>query len=209
MRAGTARSIVLMAILARATAAAEPLTVRVVDVLGRPVPDAVVHADAPAAAAAVAPEARGDTEITQLDKRFVPFVQAVAAGSAVRFTNRDSINHHVYSFSAPKQFSLKLRRNADDAPAVRFERPGVVVLGCNIHDWMLGYLVVLDTPVFGVTDASGSAVLALPAEAPQALQVWHPRIDGAPLRIDIEAEGDVAVLRVPRLGPDPRPKSHY
>jgi plastocyanin len=127
----------------------------------------------------------------QVDKEFVPMVVPVQAGGAVSFPNRDNIRHHVYSFSAPKTFELKLYSGVPSKPVV-FDKPGVITLGCNIHDWMVGYIFVADTPWFAKTGADGTASIDAPA-GEYTVRVWHPwssaiaeqkvRADAAPARL--------------------------
>jgi plastocyanin len=119
----------------------------------------------------------GRAEMQQIDFEFVPHVKAIRVGTSVDFPNRDNARHHVYSFSAPKRFELPLYAGTS-APSVVFDRPGVVVLGCNIHDWMIGYLYVSESPYFAQTGADGVAHLTgLPAGA-YRVQVWHPLLEG-------------------------------
>lgn len=148
---------------------AEPVSVRVIDAQGRPVAGAVLSV-ASQAQRKPAPVAIMD----QLDKQFVPAVLAVATGTAVSFPNSDDIRHQVYSFSPAKRFELRLYEGTPSAP-VGFDHPGLVVLGCNIHDWMLGYIYVTDDPWFGVSDAQGLINLDAPAgQYPATL--WHPAL---------------------------------
>jgi hypothetical protein len=94
-------------------------------------------------------------------------------GSRVRFPNHDSVRHQVYSFSAAKKFELPLY-SGGAAPTVAFDTPGVVALGCNIHDWMVGYVYVSETPYFAKTDKDGTALLKdLPA-GDYNVRVWQP-----------------------------------
>ena len=144
----------------------------VVDEQGRPVPGAVVFLDSPQASKVVRPMAQVD--MAQQNKRFVPDVLLVTRGTPVAFPNRDTVRHHVYSFSPTKRFELKLYVGTPAQPVV-FDQPGVAVLGCNIHDQMSAHVVVVDTPVFAKTDASGVARLDLPAGDHQ-LKTWHPRM---------------------------------
>ncbi|WP_423836359.1 methylamine utilization protein [Stutzerimonas stutzeri] len=142
---------------------------RVIDAQGRPVAGAVLSV-AGQAQRKPAPVAIMD----QLDKQFVPAVLAVATGTAVSFPNSDDIRHQVYSFSPAKRFELRLYEGTPSAP-VGFDQPGLVVLGCNIHDWMLGYIYVSDDPWFGVSDAQGLINLDAPAgQYPATL--WHPAL---------------------------------
>ena len=109
----------------------------------------------------------------QLDKEFVPRVKPVFVGSRVRFPNHDSVRHQVYSFSPAKKFDLPLY-SGGAAPTVVFDVPGVVALGCNIHDWMVGYIYVSETPYFAATAKDGTALIKdLPA-GDYNVRVWQP-----------------------------------
>lgn len=117
--------------------------------------------------------------IDQVDKEFVNHVTAVRTGTAVSFPNRDQIRHHVYSFSPSKQFDIPLYKGTPAKP-VRFDKPGVVVLGCNIHDWMSAYIFVSDTPYFAVSDKKGNATIRNIPAGNYRVEVWHPRLKGKP-----------------------------
>jgi plastocyanin len=138
--------------------------------------DAVVSAQRLDAAVPV-PAGRGimDQRLSQ----FAPGVLPITVGSLVVFPNSDNIRHQVYSFSPAKVFDLPLYAGTPAAP-LRFDTPGVVVIGCNIHDWMIGYIVVLDTPYFAKTDGTGAAALSLPPGR-YRLRIWHPRLSGPPV----------------------------
>lgn len=140
---------------------------------GKPATDAVVSLHSPAAVAATR---AGRAVIDQRDIQFVPRVTVVPVGTTVRFPNSDNVRHQVYSFSPAKRFELPLYAGRAAAPVV-FSTPGVVELGCNIHDWMLAYVVVVDTPYAGVADARGNSRIEAPA-GPYTLRVWHPRLAG-------------------------------
>lgn len=117
--------------------------------------------------------------VEQHDREFVPYVSVIQTGTAVAFPNRDAILHHVYSFSPAKTFEFKLYTGKSPGE-VKFDKPGVVTLGCNIHDWMIGYILVVSTPYFARSDASGAARLRdLPAGAYE-LRVWHPNQRATP-----------------------------
>ncbi len=111
--------------------------------------------------------------IDQVQKQFTPYVSVIQTGSKVSFPNKDNIRHHVYSFSPAKPFELKLYSGTPSQPVV-FDKAGTVVLGCNIHDWMLAYVLVVDTPFFAVSGKDGVVALnELPAAA-YRVQIWHP-----------------------------------
>lgn len=109
--------------------------------------------------------------MSQKDREFTPRILVVPKNAKVEFPNADSIMHHVYSFSDAKTFELKLYKEHPKAPLV-FEQTGVVELGCNIHDWMLGYIVVVDSAIFAITDAAGKVDLTA-ATGEYTLNVWH------------------------------------
>lgn len=148
---------------------AQPMTVRILDAQGQPVAGAVFSL---AGERAVKPV--GVAVMDQIDKQFSPAVLAVATGTAVSFPNRDDIRHQVYSFSPAKRFELRLYEGTPSEPVI-FDRPGLVVLGCNIHDWMLGYVYITDDPWFAVSDEQGRIQLDMPAgQYPSTL--WHPAL---------------------------------
>src|SRR5688572_1452713 len=90
----------------------------------------------------------------QVDLAFVPDVLVVPLNSTVQFPNSDAVSHQVYSFSSARRFQLPLYRGKP-YPPVSFDQPGVITLGCNIHDNMLAYIVVTRANYFGRTDANG------------------------------------------------------
>ena len=140
------------------------------DQQGNPVADVVVMA--PSVPMVVPP--LEITVVDQVNKQFLPKVQTIQAGTKVSFPNSDAIRHHVYSFSKAKPFEIKLYSGVPSEPVV-FETPGIVVLGCNIHDSMVGYIVVADQHFIAKTDANGE--VQLPEKA-QTLVLWHPRLQG-------------------------------
>jgi len=150
---------------------AAPLNVRVVDASGRPVRDAVVTLY-PAGAARPA-HAGGRYVVAQQNLQFRPFLTVVPVGADVSFPNLDPTKHHVYSFSAAKKFELKLFAK-DQSRTVHFDKPGVVALGCNIHDQMSAFIFVTDTGWTARTNAQGIATFADAPNAPTRVVVWHP-----------------------------------
>ena len=105
--------------------------------------------------------------------QFHPFVLVVPLGAKVSFPNLDPTRHHVYSFSPAKKFELKLFAK-DQSRSVVFDRPGVVALGCNIHDAMTAFIFVSDTQFAAKTGANGIAQFANAPSAPGKVSVWHP-----------------------------------
>ncbi|MBE8591402.1 methylamine utilization protein [Pseudomonas sp. MAFF 301449] len=170
--ARTLPSISLMLMLAgSASAATLDLSFKQAD--GSPVADAIVTLQGPPAASAGVLKANMD----QRDQRFAPHVLAVHTGTQVRFPNSDNIRHQVYSFSTAKRFELRLYEGTPAEPLL-FDKPGVVVLGCNIHDWMLGYIYVTDDPHFGVSNAQGQVRLEQLAPGDYHATLWHPQLAG-------------------------------
>ena len=160
------------AIALSATAQGADLDVQVRAADGAPVPGAVVSVHL-AGRATPRPRAGGTYMVDQQDIQFHPFVTAVPVGASVMFMNHDPVRHHVYSFSPAKKFELKLASKQQNQ-SVLFDKPGIVPLGCNIHDRMIAYLDVVDTPWAKTADANGHVVLHdIPAGA-VTISVWHP-----------------------------------
>ena len=176
MRTQFSAGIALILACAAAARAAE-LKVTVKDHKGKGVADAVILAVPvdPRNAQRVRPQ---PDAVDQVDKEFVPYVKPILVGSTVRFPNSDNIRHQVYSFSPVKKFELPLY-GGTDAPPVVFEKPGVVILGCNIHDWMIGYIYVSETPFFAKTGALGTAAITDLPPGEYTVRIWHPSMDRA------------------------------
>lgn len=157
---------------------------RLQDQHGHALANAVVTLDA---AAPATTETDDVVVVEQRGQQFNPRVTVISPGAAVRFPNRDLTQHHVYSFSAAKVFEIALY--GGDAPApITFETTGIVSLGCNIHDWMLGYVYVSPDPYFGVTDEFGHVRLPINLTATDTLTIWHPGIEGSkPLLLSASA----------------------
>jgi plastocyanin len=155
------------------------LSVAVVDGRGGAVSDAVVYATPLGGARG---SGKRSAVIDQMNQQFVPYVSAVQVGTAVTFPNHDNIRHHVYSFSPAKKFELPLYAGIPAEPVV-FDKEGIVTLGCNIHDWMLAYVVVLATPYFQITRDEGRVSLKnLPAGS-YRVEVWQPRMKASPEKV--------------------------
>lgn len=108
----------------------------------------------------------------QVNKQFLPTVLVINKGEKVLFPNSDNIRHHVYSFSKPKPFEIKLYKGHSTQP-ILFERSGIVVLGCNIHDSMVGYIYVNDGKEIFLTNELGEVLLA---DKPTNIDVWHANL---------------------------------
>ena len=159
-----------LALLGSAALQAAPVEVMALGSDGKPLPETVVFLESNEAKAAAKPA--GVTEMQQIERRFVPRVLVVVPGTEVRFPNRDKVRHHVYSLSPTKTFELKLYAGTPANP-VLFDKPGVAVLGCNIHDNMVGWVVVVETPYHAVAPATGLAKLPDVPPGRYRLRVWH------------------------------------
>jgi plastocyanin len=113
--------------------------------------------------------------IDQIDKEFINHVTPIQVGTAINFPNHDQIRHHIYSLSAAKNFEIPLYKGLPAKPII-FDQAGIVVLGCNIHDQMLAYIVVLDSPYFAASNEQGLASLTLPV-GDYELKFWHRDAD--------------------------------
>jgi hypothetical protein len=145
--------------------------------------------------------------VSQQNLQFHPFLTIVPVGADVSFPNLDPTKHHVYSFSPAKRFELKLFAR-DQSRTVRFDRAGVVALGCNIHDAMSAFIVVTDSAWTARTNAQGIAAFGNAPNAPGRVTVWHPflRAPGGTLQQAIAPTQRSANFMV-RLRPPPVPMS--
>jgi plastocyanin len=198
-----AAALALIAGLGATAAAAATLLIRVQLPDGQALPGAVITArplDSPARHTAPV-----RAVMDQINRAFAPDLLVIPVGSTVEFPNTDSVSHQIYSFSPAKRFQLPLYRGKP-YPPVHFEQPGVVTLGCNIHDDMLAYLVVTDAPFFGRTDGAG----VWSADVPRSryrVTVWHPRLRDSESDLERDltvGEGDRAELTL-RLTKAPQP----
>lgn len=168
-------SLALFGCLAAGPVHAGTVAVHVVDTAGNPVPDAVVTIR-PAAGIPAGPiRFPWGTSMVQKDIAFNPHVLIVPVGATVAFPNADKVRHHVYSFSKPAKFELKLF-GKDETRSYTFRTTGAVALGCNIHDAMTGFIKVVDTPFANKTDNAGDARIAGVTAGQATLTVWHPRM---------------------------------
>jgi plastocyanin len=189
-----------------ATAAADAaVTGRVLDAHGKGVPDAVVFVQAPPGEGPARPR---PATMDQVDKTFVPGLLPVVVGTRVTFPNRDQIHHHVYSFSRTKSFELPLYKGTD-APPVVFDKPGLVKVACNIHDWMSAIILVLPTRHFAVTDASGAFRLDDLPDGSYELVAWHERsrleVAATAQRVTVVAQAPDVTFTLPLAAARARP----
>jgi plastocyanin len=150
--------------------------------------------------------------LDQIHKEFVPALLPIAVGTQVRFPNHDQIHHHVYSFSRTKSFELPLYKGEEAMPIV-FDKPGLVKIGCNIHDWMSAIVFVAPTPYFATTDESGKFVLSNLPTGTYSVACWHKQsqnkvedtvqqvlVDGTPRAVQFSLTLGAARARPPVRG---------
>ena len=146
------------------------LSVKITDDKGNALPDAVVYLSSNQP---FTNSVDNVINIEQKNKAFLPFVSIAQAGTMGYFPNRDGIGHHVYSFSPAKTFQLPLSED-EYSEAIQFDKPGVVTVGCNIHDWMVAYIYIVNTPYYSKTDTSGTATITDIPAGDYQLHLWHP-----------------------------------
>jgi len=147
-------------------------TVEVFDVNNTPVKDAVIILT-PTFAIPAQEKSAQLAEMNQVNKQFEPHVLVVESGTDIIFPNADNLFHHVYSFSPTKSFELKLYKEFTSEP-LRFDQPGIVDIGCNIHDWMLGFIFVTDSPFYTKTTAEGNSTISSLPKGTYNVSFWHP-----------------------------------
>jgi plastocyanin len=188
--------LVILSLGGAALSQAADMRIEVRSLQGDPLSDAVVFAE-PSLGAAPAPTGGSRATIDQVDKQFVPRISVMRAGTEVHFPNSDNIRHSVYSFSPAKVFATKLYAGRQAAP-VTFENAGVIVLGCNIHDTMLAWAVVVDTPWYGKTATDGSITLEGLAPGMYRVSGWFPGLtEPVVQQVELTAQGATpGVLRL-------------
>lgn len=159
-------------IIAFAPYSAEAYAIKVTDFINNPVEDVVIALipDGP-----ILPMHDQKTNISQIDYMFEPRIKVIQTGTTVHFPNYDPVHHNVYSFSKTKKFSISLYK--EEKPQITFDAPGIITLACNIHDWMLGYIIVLNTSYYGVTNETGIVNIENVPEGSYTLQYWHPSVN--------------------------------
>ncbi|CAM2151152.1 Methylamine utilization protein [Pararobbsia alpina] len=185
---------VLTAALLAQTAIAVTVKVQVFDQDGHALSDAAVYA-VPLNGKLPTPHP-GEAVIDQVKRTFVPLVTVIQTGTSVSFPNKDNIEHDVYSFSPAKTFELDLYSGVPSHPVV-FDKPGLAVLGCNIHDSMIAYVYVVDSPYFGKSDQNGIARVENLPPGNYEFRAWHYQMaDTTTLpsaRLSTDADADVKV----------------
>ncbi|MEO8464992.1 MAG: methylamine utilization protein [Gammaproteobacteria bacterium] len=172
-RTGALAAATLIALAAALPCFAGTLEIKVNDEGGQPVAQVAVYAT-PLAPVKKPNAANRTASMDQQHNEFVPHVLLISAGTLVQFPNSDTVSHHVYSFSQAKTFELALYKG-NTPPPLAFDEPGVVVVGCNIHDSMLGYIVVVPTEHYALSDQRGMVRLEGVPAGDYTVEVWTPR----------------------------------
>lgn len=172
------------------------LTLDIRDGGGRPLQDAVIWMD-PAVKPMRRPTPPAQVVIDQISRQFVPLVSILETGTEVHFPNSDNIRHSIYSFSPAKVFTTKLYSGRQAPPEI-FDKPGLVVLGCNIHDAMIAWVIVVDTPLFAKSGANGLATIKGLGRGDYQLNVWYPAPQFEPRVSTVHVDTD-PVMREARI----------
>jgi plastocyanin len=179
-----------LALVAALPLPAGTIEVQVLNARGGAVVNAVVYAVPEGRAV---PPVRNRTAVMdQRNRMFIPHVMVIQTGTAVSFPNSDDVRHHVYSFSPAKPFQLPLYKGTPATPEI-FDKAGVVTLGCNIHDQMSAFIVVVDTPHFEKTGAAGRATLENLDAGRYTVHLWYPEMRGGPKAETVTVKGDETV----------------
>lgn len=193
------RAVFFFTLLSAACAGATGIVVQVQDASGKVLPDTVIYVEPEGGVPAA--KSPGGAQIEQRSLKFMPLVTVVQVGATINFPNNDKVRHHIYSFSPAHKFDQKLYSGQAASPQV-FDKAGTVVLGCNIHDKMIAYVKVVDTPYFAKTDGAGAARIELPAAGKYVVKAWHYNTLGGAtpeqtLTVKAGAELSTAVFKLP------------
>jgi len=198
------QTVMLLAVLGTGSAAAAELagTVELVE-NGRPIADAasaIIWFEPAAGASAPSPKR---LIVNTKDRRFTPRVTTVPVGSEVVFPNGDPIIHNVFSVSRGNRFDLG-RYKTGPGKSTTFQTPGLVRIYCNVHESMIAYVLVLDTPYAGSPESDGRFRLDGLPSGKGTLHVWHERT--GPWSRDVELPlGEPLVVK---LDAQPQPTNH-
>jgi len=155
-----------------ASARAGSLVVTAADKAGAAMANVVIYAT-PIGGTQLPAAAPESATIAQQGMQFVPYVSAVRVGTSIKFPNYDKMEHHVKSFSPAKEFEYKIYEKGTPPPVV-FDKPGVVIIYCMLHEWMRTYVMVLDTPYSGKTPETGIATIDGLPDGSYEVRAWHP-----------------------------------
>ena len=159
---------------------------------GSAVPNAVAYA----VPSRPIPVTRVVAAMDQRDRAFVPHVLPVRVGTWIEFPNSDNVLHQVYSLSPAKRFQSPLYVGKPARP-IQFEKAGVVAVGCNVHEQMSGFIVVVPTPYFG-TAVNGRLTMNSLGADDYTVHVWYEGMgkEPEPRVVTLAADGTAALAFV-------------
>lgn len=123
---------------------------------------------------------------------FVPHVLAILVGTTVEFPNSDPVSHNVFSISEAKRFNLGLYPKGV-VRRLKFDKPGVVALLCNVHLEMSAYIVVVKNPYFARTDSGGKFRIDGVPAGKHRLHCWHEQLKSQEKNVEVPKVGKVRV----------------
>ncbi|MDE3273080.1 hypothetical protein [Pseudoalteromonas sp. G4] len=151
------------------------IAIKVVDKNNTPINDIVVYLT-PKSGTSDLPTNNHPLVIDQQDKKFAPYITVMQKGQDIVFLNKDDITHHIYSVSGKNRFEFKLKAGSSKQ-IENISKTEEVAMGCNIHDWMSGFLLVVNTPYFAKTNTNGLSSISLKNSGEYEISVWHPQLD--------------------------------
>lgn len=203
MTRGSLFALVLAFVCVHGTAIAATVSIAITDADGAPAASAIVSLMPVKGAPPQPSNMAASAVIDQRHQMFMPLIAIVRRGGHVVFANNDATMHQVYSFSPIKQFEYEIHQG-ERSPPVQFDKAGVAAIGCNIHDNMVAFVYVADSPWTVMTDALGRAVIDNVPDGAYRASVWHPKLapGRAPPSAELAVAGASAALSmsVPLLG---------
>ncbi len=126
--------------------------------------------------------------------KFVPHVTAMMPGE-LELKNSDGILHNIHTYSTVNPSINKAQPKFKKVMTEKLEKPEFIKLTCDVHSWMLGWVAVLPTPFFGVTDANGTAKIENVPAGKQSIEVWHETLGKQTREVEVKA-GQVAKVGI-------------
>jgi plastocyanin len=142
-------------------------------------------------AVASVPSAKGSAkavkaEIDQKGCKFVPHVVAMTPGE-IDIKNSDGVLHNIHTYSTGNPSINKAQPKFKKVMTEKFEKPEVIKVTCDVHSWMLGWVAVVPTPFFGVTNDSGVAKIENVPAGKQTVEVWHETLGKQSKEVEVKA----------------------
>ena len=130
--------------------------------------------------------------MAQKDETFVPHVLAVAAGSTVEFPNEDDVHHDLFSVVSGDRFDLG-RHGKGKSATQTLDKPGVVIVRCEIHPGMKAFILVTENSFFAVPDPDGRFEMKDVPAGSYTMKAWHPAL-GEHSRTVVVPEADTVAV---------------